>query len=142
MSASAGEVSGPVAMMTLSHSGLWRGDFAAVDRDQRLGFERCGDRGGEAVAVDGERAAGRQLVAVGRVQHQRVEPAHFGMQKPDGAALGIVGAKRIGTDQFGELPGLVHRGGARGPHFVQHDRHAAARKLPGGLGTRSPPPIT
>ena len=33
---------------------------------------------------------------------------------------------------------LCDGGGPRGPHFVQHDRHAAARKLPGGFGTGKP----
>ena len=97
---------------------------------------------GETVAIDGERAAGRQLVAIGCAYHQRVETAHFGMQKADGAALGIVRAERIGADQFGELSGLVCGGRANRPHFVQHHRHAAARELPGGLGTGSPPPMT
>ena len=66
-SASAGEVSGPVATMTLSHSAGGRpATSLALDRDQRMRLERRGDRGGEAVAVDGERAAGRHLMRVGR----------------------------------------------------------------------------
>ncbi len=117
VSASCGEVSGPVATMTLSQSAGGGGDFAAVDRDQRLGFQRRRNRSGETVAIDGERAAGRQLVAIGCAQHQRIEPAHFGMQKADGAAFGIVGAERIGADQFGELSGLVHGGRAQRAAF-------------------------
>ena len=122
--------------MTLSQSAGGATISLAIDRDQRLGFQRAGDRGGETVAIDGERAAGRQLVAVGRAHHQRIEAAHFGMQKADGAALGIVGAERVGADQLGELSGLVCGGRAKRPHFVQHHWHAAARELPGGLGTR------
>ena len=41
------------------------GDFAALDCDQRLGDDRRLDRGGKAVAVDRQRAAGRHLVGVG-----------------------------------------------------------------------------
>ena len=111
-SASAGEVSGPVAMMTLSHSGGSAAISVAVDFDQRLGFERGGDRGGKTVAIDGERAAGRQLVGIGGVHHQRAEPAHLGMQEADGAALGVIGAERVRTNQFGELSGLMHGGRA------------------------------
>ncbi len=135
VSAKRGEVRGPVATMTLSHSAGGCGDFLAVDLDQRLGFERRGDRGGEAVAIDRKRAAGRQLVEIGGAHHQRAEPAHLGMQQADGAALGVVGAERVRADQLGELSGLVRGGRALRPHFVQHHRHAAARKLPGGLGT-------
>ena len=63
--ASAGEVSGPVATMTLSHSAGGRpATSLALDGDQRMRLEPLGHRGGEAVAVDGQRAAGRQLVRV------------------------------------------------------------------------------
>ena len=58
------------------------------------------------------------------------------MQKADGAAIGIVGTERIGAHQFGELSSLVGGSRASGAHFVQHHGHAAARKLPSGLGTR------
>ena len=110
-------------------------DFLAADVDQRLALDRRGDRGGKALAVDGERSAGRQLVGVGRAHHQRTEPPHLGMQKPDGASFRVVGAERVRTNQLGELSGLVHGGRANRPHFVQHHGHAAARDLPGGLGT-------
>ena len=63
-SASAGEVRGPVATMTLSQSGGGR----PVISSRRIWISgcagnRCGDGGREAVAVDRERAAGRHLVA-------------------------------------------------------------------------------
>ena len=70
-SASAGEVRGPVATMTLSQSAGGSGDFLAADVDERLAFERRGDGGGKAVAVDRERAAGRHLIGVGRAHDQR-----------------------------------------------------------------------
>ena len=136
VSASAGEVSGPVAMMTLSHSRRRRQNFLAADVDERLGFQRRGDRGGKIFAVDGERPARRQLVGVGRAHDQRAEPAHLVMQEADGACLRVVGAERVRADQLGEFFGLVRGGRAKGPHLVQHHRHAAARDLPCGLGTR------
>ena len=37
---------------------------------------------GEAVAVDGERAAGGQFVGIPRRHDQRARQAHFGVQKP------------------------------------------------------------
>ena len=135
-SASAGEVSGPVAMMTLSHSGGRRADFRAIDLDQRFGFERRRDLGGKAVAVDGERAAGRQFVGIGGAHDQRAAAAHFGMQQADRAALGIVGAERVRTDQFGELSGFMNRRGVDAAAF--HAARQARRGAP--IATRLPSP--
>ena len=65
--ASAGEVSGPVATMTLSQSAGGRpATSPRSTRDQRMADDRrrrppCG----EAVAVDRQRAAGRHLMRVG-----------------------------------------------------------------------------
>ena len=122
--------------MTLSHSARRFENFLAPDVDERLAFERRGDGGGKAVTIDRERAARRQLVGVGGVQHQRAEPAHLGVKEADGAAVGVVGAERVRADQLGELPGLVHGSRAHRAHLMQHHGHAAARDLPGGLGTR------
>ncbi len=110
-------------------------DFLAADFDQRLAFQRRGDGGGKTVAVDGQRAAGGELVRIGRAHDQRAEVAHLGVQQADGAPLRIVGAEGIGANKLGELPGLVGGGRAGRPHFVQHDRYAAACDLPGGFGT-------
>ena len=61
---SAGEVSGPVATMTLSHSAGGRPAISPRSmRDQRMGAQPLGHLGRETIAIDGERAAGRQLVA-------------------------------------------------------------------------------
>ena len=57
---SAGEVSGPVAMMTLSHSA--GGRPATSPRSmatQRVLAEPARHLGGEMIAVDGQRPAGR-----------------------------------------------------------------------------------
>jgi len=109
------------------------GDFAALDGDERIRLERLGDRRREAVAVDGERAAGRHLVAVAHRHDERIRHAHLGMQEADGIRLGIVGTEGVGADQLGEAVGLVGIGGADGPHLVQHDRNAAPGDLPGGF---------
>ena len=98
--------------------------------------ERCGDGGGKAVAIDRERAAGRDLIGVGRAHDQRAEPAHLLVQKADGVVFLVVGAERIGADELGERVGLVGGGRADWPHFVQHHRHAARGDLPGGLRSR------
>ena len=64
-SASDGAVRGPVAMIAWSQSAGGRpGDLLAGDGDQRMRLEPGGDGGRKAVAVDGERAAGRHLVGV------------------------------------------------------------------------------
>ena len=112
------------------------GNFLAADIDERLVRKRRGNGRGKAIAVDGERASRRQLVGIGRAHHQRAKPPHLGVQETDRARRGVVGAERIRANELGELPGLVHGGRAQRPHFVQHHRHAAARDLPGGLGTR------
>ena len=108
-------------------------DLFAADLDQRLAFERFTNGGGKPVAVDCERAAGGQLVLVRRAHDQRGQPSHLRVQKADGARLRIVGAERVGTHQLRKSGGLVHRGRADRPHFVQHRGHAAARDLPGRL---------
>ena len=130
-----GEVSGPVATMTLSQSA-----GGATISLRSISISGSASSAAVIASAKPSRSTASALPAgslwqIGCAHHQRVEPAHFGMQKADGAALGIVGAERIGADQFGELSGLVHGGRANGPHFVQHRWHAAARKLPGGLGT-------
>ena len=108
--ARAGEVSGPVAMMTLSQSG---GGSATSPRSSVISgwaSSAADTAAGKAVAVDRERAAGRHLVGVGGAHDQRAEPAHLLVQQADGVVLRVVGAERVGADQFGIAVGLV-RGG-------------------------------
>ena len=113
--------------------GRQAGHLRAADFDERMGGQRGGDSGREAVAVDRQRAAGRHLVVVRGPHDQRAEPAHLGMQQTDGVVLTVVGAERIRADEFGERGGLVGRGRAHRAHLVQHDRDAALRDLPSGL---------
>ena len=96
-------------------------------------FEPGGDGIGKAVAVDGERAAGRHLVGVAGRHDQRAGKPHLGMQQADRIALGVVRAEGVGADEFGEAVGLVGVGAAHRAHFVQDDRHAGLGRLPGGF---------
>jgi hypothetical protein len=102
----------------------------AADLDKRLALDRRSNRGGEPVPVDGERSPRGQHVGVGSAQHQRAEPAHLLVQEADGAASCVVGTERVRANELGEIPGFVHCGGTKRPHFVQHHGYAAARKLP------------
>lgn len=65
-SASDGAVSGPVAMMALSHSAGGRPVISSrFDGDQWMGFKLFRHRLRETIAVDGKRAAGRNLMGIG-----------------------------------------------------------------------------
>ena len=138
-SASAGEVRGPVAMMVWLPVGRRQArDFLALQGHQRMGEQRFLHGGGEAVPVDRERAAGRQLVGVGRAHDQRAGAAHLLVDHADGVVLRIVGAEGIGADQLGQLVGQMGLGAAHRAHLVQHHGHARVRELPRRLAAREP----
>ncbi len=110
-SASGAEVRGPVATMTLPHSAGGRPAISPRSISiSGMVVQRLGDGGRKAVAVDRQRAAGRHLVGVGRAHDQRAQPAHFGVQQADRVVGGIVGAERVGADQFGQALGAVRLG--------------------------------
>ena len=133
-SASAGEVRGPVATITLSHSAGGRpATSSRLSSTSGWASSGCLHGGGEAVAVDGERAAGRQLVGVGRAHDQRARAPHLLVQQADGIVGGIVGAEGVGADQLGQAVGEMRIGAAHRPHLVQHHGHAGRRDLPGGF---------
>jgi hypothetical protein len=110
-------------------------DLLARNFDQQMGFERPGDKGGEAVAIDRERGAGRQLVRVGRRHDERGGSPHLLVKQADGVGFPIVGAKGIGANELGECSGLVRLGRTLRPHLVQYGGHAALCELPGGLAS-------
>jgi hypothetical protein len=93
-----------------------------------------GNRCGKSVAVDRKRAAGGHLVCIRGVHDDRSEPAHFGVQEADGVVFMIVGTKRIRTNQLGITVGFVDGCRTQRPHFMQDDRNAGLRQLPGRLG--------
>ena len=112
-------------------------DFARERRSTSgLRLSALRDRVGERVAIDGERAAGRQLRPVAGRHDERAGAAHLLMQQPDGVVLPIVGAERVRADELGAAAGLVRVRHARGAHFVQHDGNAGARDLTRGFGAR------
>jgi hypothetical protein len=84
-------------------------------------------------AVDRERAAGWQLMRIGGSHNERIEAPHFAVQNSNRARLRIVGAKRIRTDEFGEVSRLMRWRWAGRPHLVQHDGDILPRDLPGRL---------
>src|SRR6185295_163465 len=55
------------------------------------------------------------------------------MQQADRVVRLIVGAERIGADEFRQRRRLVCGGAAQRAHFVQHGRYAMGGELPGGL---------
>ena len=128
---SASEVSGPVAMMTLSH--LLRrhaGNLTAFDGDKGMIAQRLRDVRREMIAVHRQRASGRKLVGVASRHDQRAGAAHFLVQQPDRVGGGIVGAETVGADELRQPIGLVRLGAATGPHLVQHDRQSGVGDLP------------
>ncbi len=109
-------------------------DLFATNLDQRVLSYGAGHGRREAVAVDRERAARRDLVRIGGPHDQRAEAAHLLVQQADRAGLPVIGAKRVGADELGESRRPVGCGGIVRTHLVQHDREAVIRDLPGGLG--------
>ena len=143
-SASAGEVSGPVATMARPHSaGGSPATSSRTMRHQRLRRQRLGDRGREAVPVDRQRPARRQLVAVAHRHDQRAQPAHLLVQQADRVAHRVVGAERVRADQLGQPVGLV-RLGRRAPGRISCSTTGTPRRAScqaASLPAR-PPPMT
>ena len=99
---------------------------------------RAGDLLGKAVAVHRQRAARRQLVAVGRRQDQRAAAAHLLMQQADGVVHRIVGAEGVGADQLRQPVGLMRLGAAQRPHLMQHHAMPGPGELPGRFAAGEP----
>ena len=120
---SAGEVSGPVATITLAPvGGRQGGDFLARDGDARMIFQRLGHGRGKAVPVHRQRAAGRQLVGVGGAHDQRAGAAHFFMQQADGIVL------------------RSRRSGRNWSRPVRPGRRSGGRRCRGRAASRAAPP--
>ena len=104
---SASEVSGPVAMIHGRAVGLGHAiDLAPLEGDERMRRDGLGDRLRKAVAIDGQRGAGRHAGALGRAHDQRAEPPHLFFEQPDGV-IELVAAKGVAADQFRQPVGLV-----------------------------------
>ena len=109
-------------------------DGFANDRDVRMGFERRGDVFRETFAVDCQGAASRHRMLAALGDDQAIGPAHFFMQHADSVGCMIVGAERVGADEFCQLVGLVGLGSAHAAHLMDDDGHAHVRGLPGCFG--------
>ena len=137
--ASAGEVSGPVATMTLSQSAGGRpatSPRAIVIERMRLEVPR--DVGGEAVAVDRQRAARRQLVASPAAMISEPARRISSCSRPTALFSASSERKELEHTSSASAVGLVRLGPAHGAHLVQHDRHAGLGDLPGGLAPGEP----
>ena len=87
----------------------------------------------KAIAIHSQGATCWHLMRVGAGHDQRVHHPHFAMKHADSIAIGIIGAKRIGTNQFSEIRGFMRLGSAHTAHFMQDDRNAALGNLPGSF---------
>ena len=101
--------------------------------------ERGGHLGREAIAVDGQRRAGRDARRLRRPHDQRAEPAHLLLEEAD-RVIELVAAERVAAHQFGAAGGLVHRGRLLRPHLVQDDADAARGDLPRRFAAGQPRP--
>ncbi len=110
-------------------------DLAGFEPDQRMRRDRRGDGARKPLAVHRQRTAGGELVGVGGGHHQRARQPHFGVEQAHGVQAGVVGAERIGADEFGEAAGPVRLGHAAWAHFMQHHAAAGVGGLPGRLAS-------
>jgi len=87
----------------------------------------------EAVAIDGQRAARRNLVFLGDRQDQRSAPPHLLVQQSDGVELRVVGAEGVRTHHLRQtIAGVSLRRPGR-THLRHHDRNPGVQKTPSGL---------
>ena len=117
-----------------------RRDLAADDRDEGMARELVRHGPGEALAIDGQRGAGRHAAGLGRAHDERAEPPHLFLEQADGV-VELVAAEGVAADELREPIGLVDGRRAHGPHLVQRDRHALRRGLPRGFDPARPPPM-
>ena len=111
-------------------------DFFAADVDQRLAFQRRADRRGKSIAVDGKRPAGRQFVLIRRAHDQRGRAA---ASRHGGDRWRFPAHRRSGTNWNKRArqirPSCAPRSQRTGRISCRDHGHAAARDLPGRLGT-------
>ena len=142
--ARAGEVSGPVAMMTWSQSAGGRPAISLASHRRSVGSSAIAavTARRKAVAIDRESAASRHLMGVGGSHDKGAERPHLAMQDADGVGLRD---RRNGTNWSRPVPrsvGLVRLRRSDGPHFVQHDGHAARAICQAASEPARPPPMT
>ena len=107
-------------------------DPLAYNFNIRMFGQAFGYAVGEMVPVDRQRRASRQTMLVAFADDDRIQVAHFLVQKTDGIFLGIVGTKTVRAYQFGQTLGLVRRSHlAAAAHLGKAYFYALFRKLPG-----------
>ena len=97
----------------------------------------------ERIAVDRERAAGRQLVVIAGGENERAGAAHFLVQEADGVGLPVVGAERVRADELGKAIGLVRfgraqRAASRAARPARRRTRSGARRRAGGTARDAP----
>ena len=61
------------------------------------------------------------------------EAPHLAVDQAHGIGVGVIGAERVGADEFGEPIGPMRLCATHRPHLVQHHGHAGFGDLEGGL---------
>ena len=87
---------------------------------------------GEAVTVNGKRAAGLHLRFVGTGEDQRAEAAQLLLEQSH-RVFQPVGAQGVGAAQLGKIVALMRRCALLRFHFIERDADAASGKLPRSL---------
>jgi len=113
-------------------------DFAALNGNVRMVFQRPGHRCGKSVTIHGKRAACRQAMRVGRTQDQGARAAHLFVQQADGIVLGVIRTERVGAHELRQPVCLVRIGSAHRPHLVQHHARAVFRRPPSRFAACQP----
>jgi hypothetical protein len=113
------------------------GDFAALQANQRLCLNQAGDVGAEAGAVHGQGFAGRYAGVVCGQHGQAAQGAQFVFQRAHSAGR-VIGAQRIGADQFGQVGVGVGRRKAQGLHFKQGAGHSGTGQGHGAFAAGQP----
>ena len=103
-----------------------------MDSDARVGGDAGGYAGGELGAIDSQGVAGRDGGGVGILEKKTSGAAHLLLEQPGSGVFGF-GLEGVGTDELGEVGGLVGLGGALRPHLVELDLAAGRGRLQGGL---------
>ena len=110
------------------------GHFFANNGDERMRLQSRGDRGGKAIAVNRQRTSSRNLVRIPAAMINDPASRISACKQPDGIGLGVIGTKRIGTDQFRQTVRPVRIRAAHRAHLVKDGRNAGLGCLPCGFG--------
>src|SRR4029077_16037116 len=98
-----------------------------------LVFEPARHLVSKTFTIDSKRAAGGQLVLIGRSENERPRSPPLLMQQANRIAGPIVGAEGVGAYELGKRRGLMRLGALHWAHLMQDDRNTGRRELPGGF---------